>query len=304
MPADNTVDIKISADGAQAARGIEEVAASVEELAGKLGGELGAQASQAAAKLRELGQQEKSIQEFLSLQTQVGATERAIKQLTREADAYAAQIAAAGPPTANEVAHLDRMRASAATASAALEQQKVKLAAAVAEMQRHGIATDGASKTLARVRGEIEQTAQGVGQLDPKLKQVVQGWRGVGQGAGEAGGKLNAIAELMQGKLTSAAKDLALSLGGLFAAAKIKDFVSSSIELADAYGQMAERIKMATPAAEEYDLVQQRILASANLTYRPLQEQQELYIRTADALRALSYGTSQALDITDSFSYL
>jgi len=301
---ENKVDIQISADGAQAARGVNEVADSVQELAGKLGGELGQQAQAAADKLRELGKQEKAVEEFLSLQTQVGATERAIKQLTREADAYAAQIAASGQPTANEVAQLERLRTSAATASEALGQQKVRLAAAAAEMQRHGIASEGASQALARVRGEIGQTAQGVGQLDPKLKQVVQGWRGVGQGADEAGGKLNAIAELMQGKINSAFRDLTLSMGGLFAAAKLKNLAEDAIALADAYGQMSERIKAATPIAGEYDTVQKRILATANLTYRPLQEQQELYIRTAEALRSLSYSTGEALDITDSLSYL
>lgn len=50
--------------------------------------------------------------------------------------------------------------------------------------------------------------------------------------------------------------------------------------------------------------MQQRLLASANTTYRALSEQQELYIRTADALRSMGYETSAVLDITDSFTYL
>ncbi|MEG1201966.1 MAG: tape measure protein, partial [Comamonas sp.] len=62
--------------------------------------------------------------------------------------------------------------------------------------------------------------------------------------------------------------------------------------------------KMATPIGAEYAMVQKRILDAANLTYRPLQEQQTLYIETADALRELGYATSQALDIQDSFTYL
>ena len=58
---------------------------------------------------------------------------------------------------------------------------------------------------------------------------------------------------------------------------------------------------MATPAAADYAVVQKRILDAANLTYRPLKEQQTLYIETADALRELGYSTQQALDIQDSF---
>jgi tape measure domain-containing protein len=90
----------------------------------------------------------------------------------------------------------------------------------------------------------------------------------------------------------------------LYGLNQAKNFALDTIALADAYGQMAERIQMATPIAEEYALVQQRILETANLTYRRLDEQQELYIRTADALRGMGFATSDVLDITDSFSYL
>lgn len=78
--------------------------------------------------------------------------------------------------------------------------------------------------------------------------------------------------------------------------------VAQLIDLAEGYGEMAERITMATASTEEYEMVQKRLLATANATYRPLEEAQELYIRTADSLRSVGYSTSQALDITDSFS--
>src|SRR5437868_610405 len=75
-----------------------------------------------------------------------------------------------------------------------------------------------------------------------------------------------------------------------------------AIHTAESYGEMSERIQMATKDAEEYTLVQTRLLTNANETYRSLGEAQELYIRTANALRSLGYTTNQALDITDSFS--
>lgn len=80
--------------------------------------------------------------------------------------------------------------------------------------------------------------------------------------------------------------------------------VKGIIDTADNYGQMADRIKMATGSAEEFNQVQARLLQSANSTYRPLVEAQELFIQTADTLRTLGNNTSDVLDITDSFSYL
>jgi hypothetical protein len=80
--------------------------------------------------------------------------------------------------------------------------------------------------------------------------------------------------------------------------------ISSLVALADQYGQMASRIKMATSSTEEYEQVQSRLLDTAQNTYRPLAEAQEMYIRTADAIKSLGYNTGQALDVSDSLSYL
>lgn len=75
------------------------------------------------------------------------------------------------------------------------------------------------------------------------------------------------------------------------------------ITMAESYGEMAERIRMATDSAAEYENVQARLLATANATYRPLKEAQELYILTADSLRSMGYSTDQAIDVVDSMSY-
>lgn len=104
---------------------------------------------------------------------------------------------------------------------------------------------------------------------------------------------------------TSPALDgVAGSVRSLVAAWLSWQALSRAVTMADDYGQMAARIRMATDSADEYNRVQSRLLDSANNTYRSLAEAQELYIRTADSLRALNYTTEDALDITDSFSYL
>lgn len=126
--------------------------------------------------------------------------------------------------------------------------------------------------------------------------------KGVQQGAKDlkdlsgAAGK----AERSIGQVSSASSALNKVLGltaGYLSARAI-------IQASDQYGQMAARIKMATSSTEEYLKVQARLLDTANNTYRALGEAQELYIRTADAIRSLGYNTDEVLDITDSFSYL
>ncbi|WP_273536870.1 tape measure protein [Pseudomonas sp.] len=105
-------------------------------------------------------------------------------------------------------------------------------------------------------------------------------------------------------KIPGSADSVVSSIKRIGAAIGAYMSVKAVINAADEYGQMASRMKQATASAEEYATVQARLLDTANRTYRPLAEAQELFIRTADSLKSLGYETSAALDITDSFSYL
>lgn len=75
------------------------------------------------------------------------------------------------------------------------------------------------------------------------------------------------------------------------------------VSVSDAYGQMSSRIRNATRSEEEYELVQRRLLQTADGTYRALSEAQEVYIASESSLRELGYTIEEVLDITDSMSY-
>lgn len=102
---------------------------------------------------------------------------------------------------------------------------------------------------------------------------------------------------------TGQLKTAVAALGTTLAAAVSVSALRSAAGLVQTYQEMAERVQMATSSQAEFELVQRRLLATANGTYRSLSEAQELYIRTADSLRSMGYSTQQALDVTDSMSY-
>ncbi|AZS50641.1 hypothetical protein DM558_07545 [Entomomonas moraniae] len=77
---------------------------------------------------------------------------------------------------------------------------------------------------------------------------------------------------------------------------------SIGLRMANDYGQLASRIKMATESEEEFQEVQTRIMETANRTYKPLAEQQELFIRTNSAMKELGYTTNDTLNFLDSVS--
>ena len=140
--------------------------------------------------------------------------------------------------------------------------------------------------TTAQLRQEMARAdssvAQASGKIDKSLGQVDEAFDRAGESAESAAGLIKN------------------ALGAAIGVASIGKIV----EAADSYGQMSDRIGMATSSVGEYDLVQQRLLETAKRTYRPLSEAQELYIRTADSLKSMGFNTGQALDVMDSFSFL
>lgn len=100
-------------------------------------------------------------------------------------------------------------------------------------------------------------------------------------------------------KLGAGFNKLALAIKTVIAATALRQMAGMVQE----YQTMAERVKMATDSAEEYRLVQKRLQDTADGTYRSLSEAQELYIRTADSLKAMGYATEELVDIQDSMSY-
>lgn len=101
------------------------------------------------------------------------------------------------------------------------------------------------------------------------------------------------------GRLNSGLSALSKAIAAVIAASTLRDMAN----LVQRYQEMSERVQMATESQAEFEMVQKRLLATANQSYRSLGEAQELYIRTADSLRSLGYTTEQALDVTDSMSF-
>lgn len=138
---------------------------------------------------------------------------------------------------------------------------------------------------LGRVEKRFGKTDKAAASTEMRMTKTAAAIRGMGREADGASSSLGGLGKILGGILTIQ--------GGRML-----------IDMAEAYGEMSERVRMASSSAEEYDMVQQRLLATANGTYRSLAEASEVYIRTADSLRAMGYSTEGALDVVDSLSYL
>lgn len=103
-------------------------------------------------------------------------------------------------------------------------------------------------------------------------------------------------AETQMTAMGASIKSLVGYMGGILT-------INKAIAMADGYTQMAARIRNATASAEEYTMVQDRLLNTANTTYRQLGEAQEVYLSMAGGMKSLEYQTKETLDLTDSLSF-
>lgn len=143
---------------------------------------------------------------------------------------------------------------------------------------------NAADRSLDSMQGSMQRTDATAGKLQTRMTRVAGAVR-------QANQQIGAQTSAYSGLTRVVAAYLSLRT------------LQSVIELSDQYGQMASRIRNATSSAEEYAMVQERLLQTANGTFRALSEAQEVYLATADTLRDLGYTTSDVLDITESFSY-
>lgn len=100
-------------------------------------------------------------------------------------------------------------------------------------------------------------------------------------------------------QLKSSALSVATAFAGGFA-------FTSIVNMADDWGQMAARVRMAITSvegsADNYNRVQDRLLELSNRNAKSIGDSQELYVSTASSMRDLGYSTEQTLDFIEAMS--
>lgn len=135
-----------------------------------------------------------------------------------------------------------------------------------------------------QVEMEVSKLIEAQRQVDSRLDKMEEGFNKSAKSAD---------------RLETSMSKLGAVIKGVFAVSALREMAG----LVQRFQEMSERVQMATSSQEEFEHVQQRLLKTANGTYRSLSEAQELYITTAASLRSMNYTTDQAIDIQDSMSY-
>ena len=99
---------------------------------------------------------------------------------------------------------------------------------------------------------------------------------------------------------------LKISASGMPKTLGVDFSITGVLKMADDYGQMANRVKMAIASvggsADDYQLVQDRLLAISNRNGKAISDSQKLYIATASSMSDLGYSTNETVDFIEAMS--
>jgi tape measure domain-containing protein len=288
--ADKQVRYEIRAD-VKGRESITGLADDLDDVAKVLQGELSQQAKAAAVRLRELAAQDASITAFNRLQTEARDAGRALKAAELEAANYGKQIAAVGPPTAQEAANLQRLRTAADAARATFAQQQQALAGAQGELQRYGIAGQNAQAAQQRLRQEVAQVRDSVKGLAPA-------YQGAAAGAQAAGGSMNRTHRQIGEGVNSISQQLA-RLQQLYAGIQgfqgAKALAADLAQTADAYNNLQARIKLATGEGAVFTAAFGEVVEISKRTSSSLEQTGGLFAKLTEAGKSAGLSTQQAI---------
>lgn len=282
-----TYEIRADVKGRESITGLAD---DLDEVSKVLSSELAPQAQAAAAKLRELAQQDAAINAFERFKSQARDAGRALKTAETEAANYGKQISALGPPTTQEAAALQRLQSAAEGARVTFSQQQQALAGAQAELQRYGIAGQNAQAAQQRLRQEVAQVRESVQGLTPA-------YQGAAAGAQTAGGAMTRTHRQIGDGVESISQQLARLqsfYAGLAGIQGLKSMAADLAATADEVNNLQARIKLVTGEGENFKQSWQGVTEVALRTHSALEETGVLFTRLAQAGKDAGLSTASA----------
>lgn len=282
-----SAELKVGVDGRESITGLAD---DLDDVAKVLTGDLSKSAQSAAARLRELADQDAAITSFLELQSEARDAGRALKAAETEAANYGRQIAAMGPPTAQEAAAQQRLQAGVDAARAALDLQEQALAGAQTAMQRYGVSGQNARDAQQRLRQEVAGVREAVQDLSPAYQRAATGAANAGATMVRTHRQIGDGVESISQQLDRLQK-FYVSLQGIQG---LKTMALDLAATADQVNNLQGRMKLVTGEGDNFIRSWEGVTQVALRTHSALEETGVLFTRLAQAGKDAGLSTAQA----------
>ena len=206
-------------------------------------------------------------------------------------DAYARALGTAGPPAAAQVGELTRLQQAAGQARAEFERLQAETVQQATALRQAGVNTEqltAQARELASAHRQAGAAAQQFGaQSAASSAQAARAHDSVRSGIDGIGSSLRTIQGLA-----------AATIGGDLLAGTVGDVLKT----ADAYDNLAARIKLVTGEGAAFDQAFQGVYEVAKRTSSALESTGTLFSRIATAGKELGLSQQQALQLTETIN--
>ena len=214
-----------------------------------------------------------------------------MEALTRAADLYASSLGKSGPPTTAQASNLRTMQEAAAGARAEFERLQAEAGQTAAALRQAGANTEQLAAQARELAGAQRQAGAAVQQFG------MQSTSAAGQ-AVRVNEEVRASVERIGGGLRSvAAAAAAVVSGGLLAGT-----VGDVLRTADAYNNLAARIKIASGEGAAFDTAFQGVFDIATRTSSAVESTGTLFTQITRAGKELGVSQRDALALTETIN--
>ncbi len=294
---DKQLNYKIQAN-VQGRESITDLARRLDDAAKVLSDDLAQAAQTAAAKLRELDNQDAAINAFNRLKSEARDSAQALKAAETEAANYVKEIGATSGPTAQQSAHMQRLSEATSAARQQFDQHNAALSESRQRLNDYGISSQNTQAAQARLRQEVEGVRQSVQTIAPA-------YQGAATGASAAGTQMVRTHRAIGEGVDSISQQLATmqKIYGAFAglqglAGMAKDVAAT----ADEYNNLQARIKLVTGEGQAFASAWEQINQIALSTHTSLSTTGDLFTRIALAGKEFNLAQADALALTQTIN--
>ena len=288
-------DILANAQGAQ---GVEQLAGELERLDASVDPALASRAQALSAELRRLGEQQAAVDRFVALKRETEGARQALTDAQGAAQRFGREMASVEAPTRAQAGQMQKLRDAVRSAKEAYSQQAATLQQARSALSQAGIDTTqlaAAQRSLATQSDDLARRGQ----------NIARAYQAQGTAATESATAQAAAHRRIGDGVRSVADQLEslrnLSLAGLVGGQTVQ-LLRSVTETADAYQNLAARIRLVTGEGAAFDAAMQGIYEIALRTNTSLEGTGTLFARIAQAGREIGLGQQQALALTESIN--
>lgn len=260
--------------------------------------ELAAQLAATATQLQQVGTRSAALQGFAQLVDQTENAREALFLADRALDEYRASLSATNAPTAAQARQLGALAEAARQAQVQFQAASASQAVAAASLRSAGEDVDRLAASQTRARAET--SAMAVAQREAAAAAALQGNAFAAAGATQVqtAAAVRQGLEGIAGQLRTLQQLAGAAIGGQLLGGLVGDVART----ADAYSNLAARIRLVTGEGQSFDAAFQGVFDIATRTNSSLESTGTLFQRIAQAGREIKLTTADALSLTETIN--